>query len=146
MARKAGGGKSITITGLRGVNRALKALPPAVAKKVIRQSVRQALKPVRDAVKQEAPVDTGVLIKAIKVRAGKRKKDRISMAVRIGKGDFVGDQYYAAFQEFGTKKIKANPFMHRAFEHTAEKAKRDGERLIRDGVNTQVKALKSKGD
>lgn len=146
MARKAGKGTGFTIQGLDKATKSLRALPPAVAKKVVRQSMRKALKPVAQAVRQEAPEKSGALKRAIKVRAGKRtSKGVIRLQVRVGAGDFKGDTFYGAFQQFGTKKIPANDFMTRGFEATAEGAKDEAERLIVEGLEDQVRKLGSKG-
>lgn len=139
---KAGKGRRIVVTGVKDIDRRLKLLTPALQKKVVRQAVRKSLKPVAAAVKAEAPVRTGATKAAVKVRARKsRKRDEIALEVRIGEGDFKGEQFYAAFNQFGTSRQPANPFMTRAFQRTAKSARAEAIAAIRAGAIKEIKAL-----
>jgi HK97 gp10 family phage protein len=151
------------LDGIKGIKRALDQLPNAVAKKVIRQQIRAALKPVRAAVRENAPVESGALRKAVKVRASKvKKRGQIALTVQIGKGDFVGrqDTFYAAGVEFGHDEVRGGRkgaggvvvghtegthFMEEAFNRTAEGAKNQAEKGIRDGILAEAKKLGSQG-
>jgi HK97 gp10 family phage protein len=130
----------LKVTGLKEVEAALKTLPARVAKKVLRQAMRKGQKIVQAEVKALAPVRTGATRKAVKVRAGKRKKDTVRINVQIGKGDYKGATYYAAFPEYGTKGSgrkgkhgtegaqtgrggqRAQHYMKRAFEAAGQRA------------------------
>ena len=143
------------ITGVKSIERAYRELPKRVASKVVRQALRQALRPMLAAVKQEAPVETGQTKRAAKIRAVKvKKRGTIALEVRIGEGDYKGDQFYAAFVQYGhdiarprgtvVGHVPPNPFMTRAFDRTKDQATREAIRLIAEGVDREVKAL-SKG-
>jgi hypothetical protein len=155
------------IEGLTGVTRALAVLPDRVAKKVIRQSIRKALGPVRSAVKAAAPVGTsGQIKKNVKLRSAKvRRKGSISFNVQIGNAanggtDYSGKQYYAAFREFGHRiirggrrshgvtsggqevgRVEGSHFMEHAFHSTAGAALATGETLISEGIEREAKSL-----
>jgi HK97 gp10 family phage protein len=138
------------ITGIKELDTALKQLEPKLQKKVLRQAMRESLKPVRSAVKAEAPVgETGDLAKSVKIKSGKRKKDTIRLNVQIGAGDFKGATYYAAFVEYGhhigSRKLgdartlqPANDYMKRAFDQTKEQARETARRLILAGIEREA--------
>ena len=80
-------------------------MPKKVANKVIRTGLRTAAKMRQADAKSNAPKDTGVLQKSIKVRSSKRKKDHI----RINTAS-VSDARNLA-QEYGTKHVDPQPFL-----------------------------------
>lgn len=140
----------ITIRGLKEVSAKLRRVEPALGRKIIRRAFRQALKPVKARVRDLAPVKTGQTKAAVKVLAGRSRRGRITMRVVIGKGAYKGDQYYAAYQEYGFRlgsrkrggsrpQIEGKHFMKRAFDETADKARDDAERLILEGVMAELK-------
>ena len=100
---------TIKITGVKEVNAALSELVKKVQRKVISKAVRAGAKPIQAKAKTLAPIKTKILQKSIKVRVskyvGKRKKKRGEVAINVqtGKGDYKGDTFYGAFQEFGWK-------------------------------------------
>ncbi len=130
---------TFTITGIKEIDRALKALEPKVAKKVIRQSIRAALKPIRDEIKGEVPLKTGLLRSAIKVRAAKRSRVSIGVVVIIGRGDFKGDTFYGAFQEYGTSTMPGKHFMRKVFDRESNEARAQIEKGVRDGIEREAK-------
>lgn len=113
MARKAGTG--IAITGDRELDRKLKGMEGKFKKKLSRKATRKAAKEiVLPAAKANAPVGTGDLRKSLVVRTIKRSRSRIGHQVQTKDGFFKGDQFYGAFHEFGTARMKARPFMRPA--------------------------------
>lgn len=134
----------LTIEGNKNVEKALNALAPTIAKKVLRKAMRQALQPTKRAVQDEAPVESGFTRKSVKLRAFKGSRKRIRMIVTIGEGFYLGKTYYAAFVEYGTSKMAANPFMRRAFDRTKDTAKKTAMILILDGALEAAKKSKKK--
>lgn len=53
-----------------------------------------------------APAKTGALRRAIKVSSLKAKPGNAKVRIQVGKGAYKGDEYYAAFQEWGWKQGK----------------------------------------
>jgi len=119
MAIKAGSGISGTIR-LRGAKQlleALKTLDDKLAKKVYREAMRAAAKPILETAKANAPVVTGALRKSLKIRAIKRtRKGRVGVVISTDKGFFKGETFYGSFIEFGTKNMPAHPFIRPAFD------------------------------
>jgi hypothetical protein len=69
--------------------------------KAARQSAKTyLLKPSKAAM----PTRTGQLKKATKVRSMKRSRRGAGVRVGFGEKDFVGDQFYGAFQEYGYRR------------------------------------------
>lgn len=84
---------------------------------------------VKEVIIREAPHRTGNLKESIKVSKLKRVDGGAFIEVYPSK-----DAFYAAFLEFGTTKMKADPFMSRGYESSKE----DVEELI---VNEIKKGL-----
>lgn len=149
---------TFTITGVKEIDRALKALEPKVAKKVLRKALRESLKPVKARVEQLAPRGpTGQTAKKVKILAATRtRKKVIKLRVVIGKGYFIGEQFYASFTELGTKRSgrgftrgffqgktrnvgqKAQHFMKRAYEQTKDQAKATAVAEIKAGIEREA--------
>lgn len=128
--------QQITISGDKELIRSLRALPKLVARRCLRQAMRPAMKIVQSDAKNNAPVDTGLTKKAIKVRAIKRSSKFIGIDVTLGEGDYKGKSFYGAFVEYGTNerfhksgksigKIKPHEFMKDAFLDVGDRAKAD---------------------
>lgn len=92
---------TVKLEGARELQAKLQELDKKVAKKVTRQALREGAKIVAAEAKTLAPVRSGNTRKAIKVRAGRSKKDYISVLVSVGSKWFTGKEFYAAFVEFG---------------------------------------------
>lgn len=108
------------VEGLKEVETALRRLPDATAKGIMRRVLREAGKPIADAARQLAPVAEGDLRDSIavstKLSQRQRKKHR-----KGGKDDvevFVGAGPHpqAHMQEFGTVDHPAQPFMRPAWD------------------------------
>ena len=140
------------LTGVKEIDRRLLALPATLERKVIRKALRNAAKPIQAAVKQIAPKQSGQLKKAVKVRAYKKSRKGFGFAVRLGAGDFKGDTFYGAFQEYGwktgsrksqnRKQVEGKHFMLKTYE-----ARKDGARLaameeIKKGIDVAVAELR----
>ena len=98
---------------LSKAKRGLEALDKKFRNKLCRDAVRKACKILAKQVQANAPVETGALKKSVKVRAGKRKKDVISMLVIVTGGH---DQPIPGHVEYGTSKTKPRPFFNPAIE------------------------------
>jgi HK97 gp10 family phage protein len=131
---------ALKVTGIKVVDQALASLEKRVAKKVLQQSMRRAMKPVAQAVKENAPVgESGDLKDSIKVRSLKRSRVRQGIVVLISETTIKSERFYEAFTELGTSKTPANPFMRNAFDEKGESAKEDAINLILQGVDKVVK-------
>lgn len=121
-------GSAVVVTGVGRLDRQLRALEPAIGKKATRKALRAAAKVVQKEAQRVAPKKTGALARSIKVRARKarRRRDKGTLAYKatVGKGWFKGDTFYAAFLEFGTKKMRFHPFLRPALYDKADDAKK----------------------
>ena len=123
---KAGGGSSIsfTIEGSDKIIRKLKSMDRKIARKIMRQSLRDSAKRFKKAIEDEAPVDSGDLKKSVKVRSGKKSRNYVSVLAQIGEGFFKGPTWYAGAVHYGTSKLDPNPFIERAFENIKDSESR----------------------
>ncbi len=86
------------------LDRKLKSMPVKIARGIQRKAARRAAKPVLAAARANMPAKSGQLKKSLKIRSYKsRKKGIYGVRVMTGKKWFKGDQFYAAFVEFGTR-------------------------------------------
>ena len=121
------------LTGFRELADALKQLPQRVARKHLRGSTAKGATVVRNKARELAPKDTGEMVKDIQIKRERTEGDHVashSVFVRSGKKsrlagrarDVEKDSYYWMFQEFGTAKAPAQPFLRPAFEATKDEA------------------------
>jgi HK97 gp10 family phage protein len=111
---------TITITGIGEVERILSEIAPRHAGNLMRATVLAVAGKVRDEARQNAPVATGKLKKAIKSKRKKSPPDEPRAEV------FVQDAYYWRFVEYGTVKRRAQPFLLPA----KEKVDAEKERIL----------------
>jgi HK97 gp10 family phage protein len=81
------------------------------------KALREAGEVVKEAIKQEAPQRTGTLKKSIET-SGIKTKDGVKH-VEVGPDK---EGWYGKFVEFGTVKMRANPFMARGYETSKERS------------------------
>ena len=110
--------KGFEITGHKKIDKLFKQLTDKVQKNVVKKAMRIGMKPLLDEVKQNVPVDTGATKNDIRIRAGKRSRDRIEVQVSS-----KNDNYIPKFLEFGTSKMAARPFYRPAYESKGEQDK-----------------------
>ena len=116
----------ITLTGFKELAKALRELGPRVAKNALRRSVASGAAVIRNEAKARAPVDTGEMKKDIQIKRLRETRGEMSVKyivfVRSGKKSRMSgkarnvskDSFYWRFQEFGTSKMAAHPFMRPA--------------------------------
>ncbi|NQY64014.1 MAG: HK97 gp10 family phage protein [Alteromonadaceae bacterium] len=106
--------ESMNVSGLKGLETALKALEVKTAQKVMVSALRAAAKPVYEDVLANAPKDTGALLfNGIKIRSKKGKGQTSTVAtarVAINKKYF----HRVLAAEYGTAKQPAHPFLRQA--------------------------------
>lgn len=82
-------------------------------------ALKEAGNIVKESIVKEVPVRTGKLKENITV-SNVKSKDGVKK-VEVGPGK---DEYYAAFLEFGTTNMDANPFISRGYENSKEEAEK----------------------
>jgi HK97 gp10 family phage protein len=93
------------------------------------KALREAGEVVKGAIQNETPVRTGKLKRSITVSRVKTKDGM--KQVEVGPDD---EGWYGKFVEFGTVKIRANPFMSRGFETSKDKAMDTIKENLRKGL------------
>jgi len=120
---------------------------PKIVNKALRKGLRAGTKVMAKDAKANAPVHQGAyppgrkdrkpgtLKAAIKVRAMKRSRKGPGYRMT----DFTGPNYYGAFQEYGTKKQKARPYLRPAFDRNVDIAVGMVRTAIKDAVEGAFK-------
>jgi Bacteriophage HK97-gp10, putative tail-component len=135
--------RAVIVTGVRDIDRKLKSLLPRLERKVIRQGMRAGLKLMAAEVKAQSPVETGATRRNVKVRSLRRRRNTISMEVRIKAVDELKRTsaktgktvFYPAIVEY-----KRRHFMRRSFDAKKEAARKLTITTIRAGVEREIKA------
>lgn len=125
---------SVKIEGLKEVQAALRELPDATAKNVMRRVLKKAGEPIANRARELAPEADGHLKKSIGVstklsksqRRKHRKADKDDVEVFVG----AGPHPQAVFQEFGTSEHPAQPFLRPAWDQ--------GKRVALDGIKADM--------
>lgn len=94
------------IKGITELKKKLDALENNVAKKVVRQALRAAAKVSQVAMISSAPVGSGATKQSLKVRAGKKRQNKVNYFAGLTRKLFTGKQWYAAAVELGHKQGK----------------------------------------
>lgn len=118
--------RGVTVDGLDRLARRLRQLEPAIRDAAVK-AVRDAADSVREDTRDSVRVDTGRLRNGVQVRV---REARLVAEV----GWFDRETYYARFQEFGTKRIPANPALTRA----AQVERRKFPRRLTDDVRREI--------
>ncbi|MEO6659445.1 MAG: HK97-gp10 family putative phage morphogenesis protein [Burkholderiaceae bacterium] len=165
------GKESFHVEGLEGVLDALKKLPAEVGAKCggpAKAALRKGANVIRDLAINNAPRASGFMASQIAtsrdskpqlvgatehfwvgVRRGKSKRyantKRNRGRQRAGKTYQVdGNAYYWKFLEFGTEKMKAQPFLRPAFESRKEDALNVIVAELRAGIDRAAKKLRKR--
>lgn len=97
------GGQLLDII-IRNKGRAAKKLARAkdkIARKAQVRALRAAAKPVLRDAKLFVNTRTGTLEDSLRIRAGRRRRNSVSIRVMTADGFFKGDAFYGAFVEYG---------------------------------------------
>ena len=118
----------VSFEGLDELKRAFDLLPQRVAVLAASKAVRAGANVILKAARAKVPTDTGNLKRSLAIKILNKKRDAMNVAALIGprsgrvakKGKFAGkkinDGFYGFFVEYGTKKMRAEPFMRPAFD------------------------------
>ncbi len=119
------------IGGFKELERAFNQLPNAMSKGVLRGAIRAALKPIKQDAKNKVPVRTGGLRDSIVIGTKLTRSQQTggrTGAVRLFLGTEWPEGAHGHLIEFGTSKIKANPFLRPAWDAN----KRDVPKIVGD--------------
>jgi HK97 gp10 family phage protein len=116
------------ITGLKELTDKLEEMPDKMLRSALRAAARAAANEVKAAIKAAAPVDTGTLQKAIKIKVGRGTKNTVVFNVKTGVYKKFTQQgtgaprhvNYGKQIEFGNSKRAAKPFIRPVFDSIGE--------------------------
>lgn len=128
---------NVATSGFRECEEALRNLPKATGKSVLRRVAKARLEPMRADAEASAPREQGDLVAAIVVSEKRTRRAKGSTSKYVGGGKFrasastgismamgpssgKGVLNYASFQEFGTAKQAPNPYMRPAWDANAQ--------------------------
>jgi HK97 gp10 family phage protein len=128
----------VKVEGFRELEQALKALPRATGKNVVRRTLQKASKPFIDAARAAAPRATGQLAESIKFssRLSKRQarlaRQETKSTIEVHAGATALP--HAHLVEYGTHKMAPRPFMRSAWDAN----KRRALDIIRDEMGNEI--------
>lgn len=125
--------------GGKNLTRILKTLPDELQKPV-KDTIRENAREVWSAARQAAPVDTGALRDAVKIRfSNKGLRARIGVFRQTKKQRAKGvDTFYAAFVELGTQFRKATPFLFPAFRSRKTQGRAEIAKTAKNALQRQA--------
>lgn len=97
-------------------------------KAAIRKGTRAGCKILQLEAKEKAPKKTGQLKRNIRVRALPRSRKRFGTQVKLTNVPYAGPL------EYGTKKLEALEFMHKATEQSKDKAGQEAAQIIKTEI------------
>lgn len=158
----------MSLSGANELQAWLKDLPARMQKKHLDFALKASAQPVLQAAKAYAPVDTGAVRNSLRIHEMKKKKRGVN-AIRVAteSGDFTGEQFYAAFLEYGFEKrpvirlpdgrirslkrgvgkgikVPGTRFMARAFNDNKHIAKQNFTKALRISIDAERKTLQQK--
>lgn len=149
---------SVDVQGLAQLQKRLKELSPKIQKKVARRAVRMGANVIRDAARSNAkrlddPATSNSIAKNIATQESQRLgKKEGGVVFRVGvkggskskkgkevgaKGNAGGDTWYWRLIEFGTVKMRAQPFMRPAMSSNTDKAIQKIQQELKNGLDKE---------
>lgn len=135
----------VSLLGDRKLDKAFARLPFAMQKKILVKALKKAGQPVLVDIKAAAPQPptgdaTGKLVRSIRLRPLKGKRDKHGVAISTGTRKQLGiaaddPYYYPMALETGTRHIAARPFMRPALKNNQGKVFNLLRRYLRTALN-----------
>lgn len=131
------------LRGFEDMDKALAALPQRVENKVMQRAVTRALRPARQAIREETPIgDTRS--PASKEYGRARSNIRLHRLRKVKKGSkgariTTGRAFWLMFYELGTRYQPARPFFARAFKRMQEAILKDLAKELGEGIEREAK-------
>lgn len=141
---------TIGIKGLAALEKQLQSLSDRIAKNVLRRALSSGAAVIRNEARRLAPRDTGEMVRDILIKRAKQARGsgtiEYQVFVRTGKKSRLAgkkrnvarDSFYWRFQEFGTAKMAAHPFMRPAFDTKKEAAAEAIRDALAQGIDKEL--------
>lgn len=128
------------VDGLQELDRKLREFEPKLARKTLRNAMKKAAEPMLHTARATAPIDTGLLVSSLKVKARtSAKKGIVGVRVATSDKDYTGKAFYASFYEYGTRHQPARPFMRQAFDENTDRSMSIAISEIKRGIEEVAK-------
>ncbi len=120
----------ITMIGDKRLVKKFNRLPDKLQKKMLRPSMRKAMKPIKAMAQSLIPVGTGTLKSGgLKIRALKRSRSRFGMILTTPTAEALGipkkaKGYYPIHVELGHGNVPMQSFMREGMERTKPQARK----------------------
>lgn len=124
------GGKTIRIEGTARLRRQLDRLDGAMRRELLQRMVTQGGELVARVAGMKAPIDEGVLSESVIVEMIESSAYHATAGIGPHK-----DAFYGKFQEFGTQKHGAQPFLRPAYDEQ----KRPAVRVMADVARARIR-------
>ena len=133
----------VSLTGNKHIDLMFQTLEPKLKRKALRQGTRAAAKVVLEKAKSRVPVDTGNLLRTMKVRSAQRdpttrrpiKRGEVGHAVthvapkgEYGRGSL--DPFYSQFPEYGTEVQDAQRYLRSSLYDSAIQLVRENQKTL----------------
>ena len=119
----------VQLEGYAELERALRELPKAAAKGVLRTAMRKAGQQVVDAASAAAPKDTGALAESLalstRLTKGQRRRRRKKGDVELFLGPTYPSGAHGHLVEFGTAHMAKRPFLRPAWDGLVDNVLKD---------------------
>lgn len=103
------------------LSRKLQGLPGALGREVRERALLKGAEPIRETASVLAPRKSGRLSRGVQKEVARNNRffagDEVVVAVGVG-----DDEFYGAFQEFGTVVNDAHPFLRPAYDQRKDEA------------------------
>lgn len=143
----------VKIDGLADCEEALKLLPEEMAKNVVTNALKDGATVARAAIANAAPVglyDAGDPPTRARLKFGPLRGNIVSIRRRkllIGQAGYIvgiGNAFWGAFQEFGTRRMPARPWMRPAWEGCKDLVAAVIHQRLADGIERAAKRFAKK--
>lgn len=134
--------KSVEITGDKELDALFRAFPSKVRRRLLRGALAKAAAVVLAEAKLLVPVRTGLLKRSLKVGAGRPRRYLVTRGVQTQGGLFRGKTFYGGMQEFGTKRMRAHPFLRPALDSQRVRVVE----LFRQEMSDSINAFRQGGE
>lgn len=143
---------SFRLEGTEALVKKLRGMSSAARRKAVREAALKGAKPIFEAIKRRVPADTGLLRDSLKMRVYTKESqasvritpDKAQLEAR-GKGKTGKDGTkskrapYSVYQEFGTKRHPAQPFMMPGFDEGVRPAEQAAHQVFRAMVDEETR-------
>lgn len=107
----------VTIHGLDELLASMEALPYSMQKNIIVRALRKGAEPIRERAEELAPFLTGTLKESMMITVSDQTADGATAKIGPSRKGFYGQ-----FEEFGTARQRAEPFLRPAFDEKVKEA------------------------